>query len=85
MYQKIEQMIGQKLEAFPAQEDEVLLLMERVAEAQRFAVMDMRSKEGKRGKRGHERAEDAAEDATAGPELQRMIDQAGRKKQKKRR
>ena len=83
LYQKIEHMLGQKLGEYPAPQEEVLLLAERVAEAQRYAAMEMRSKERKGGKGGR-RAMGDGEEAGAEPELQRMIDQAGRKKQRRR-
>ena len=37
LYQRIEQLIGKKLPLYPTVEEEVLLLMERVTEAQRYA------------------------------------------------
>ena len=54
---------------------QVLLLMERVSEAQRMASMDMRSSEAKRrpGKRGG-----AMDDEEAEPELQRMMTMGGK-------
>lgn len=39
LFQRIETLIGKKLPAFPTQEDEVMMLVERVSEAQRFARM----------------------------------------------
>lgn len=39
LYQRIEQLIGKKLPLFPTVEEEVMALMERVAEAQRYAKM----------------------------------------------
>lgn len=39
LYQKIEQLIGMKLERFPAVEEEVLVMLERVSEAQRHAAL----------------------------------------------
>lgn len=39
LFQRIEHLIGKKLPAFPSQEEEVMMLTERVAEAQRFARM----------------------------------------------
>lgn len=39
LYQRIEQLIGKKLPLYPTVEEEVLLLMERVTEAQRYAKM----------------------------------------------
>ncbi|THG14174.1 hypothetical protein TEA_020267 [Camellia sinensis var. sinensis] len=40
-YIQIEKLIGKKLPMFPAQEEEVLLLLERVTEAKRIADMEM--------------------------------------------
>uniref|UniRef100_A0A8D0A6G8 RNA helicase n=1 Tax=Sander lucioperca TaxID=283035 RepID=A0A8D0A6G8_SANLU len=37
LFQRIESLIGKKLPAYPTQEDEVMMLVERVSEAQRFA------------------------------------------------
>ena len=37
LYQRIEQLIGKKLSCYPTVEEEVMMLMERVTEAQRFA------------------------------------------------
>lgn len=39
LYQRIECLLGKKLGVYPTVEEEVLALMERVAEAQRFAHM----------------------------------------------
>lgn len=39
LYQRIEQLIGKKLPLYATVEEEVLLLMERVTEAQRYAKM----------------------------------------------
>ena len=39
LYQRIEQLIGKKLPLYPTVEEEVMLLVERVTEAQRFAKM----------------------------------------------
>ena len=39
LYQRIEQLIGKKLPLYPTVEEEVMLLNERVTEAQRFARM----------------------------------------------
>lgn len=39
LYQRIEQLIGKKLPLYPTVEEEVMLLMERVTEAQRYAKM----------------------------------------------
>uniref|UniRef100_A0A8C4X8T2 Probable ATP-dependent RNA helicase DDX47 n=2 Tax=Erpetoichthys calabaricus TaxID=27687 RepID=A0A8C4X8T2_ERPCA len=42
LFQRIEHLIGKKLPAFPTQEEEVMLLVERVSEAQRFARIELR-------------------------------------------
>lgn len=52
LYQRIEQLIEKKLPLYPTVEDEVLLLMERVSEAQRYAKMEQREmQENKKRKR----------------------------------
>jgi ATP-dependent RNA helicase DDX47/RRP3 len=70
-YQRLESLIGQRLPEFPAEEDTVLVLLERVSEAQRLASKELReiqasggSKGGKfkrsRGGEGDEDGEDAS-------------------------
>lgn len=39
LFQRIEHLIGKKLPVFPTEDDEVMMLTERVTEAQRFARM----------------------------------------------
>lgn len=58
LFQRIEHIIGKKLPAFPTQEEEVMLLNERVAEAQRFARVELRE-HGEKRKRTPEEEEDA--------------------------
>ncbi|KAL7170947.1 hypothetical protein ACSBR2_035745 [Camellia fascicularis] len=53
-YIQIEKLIGKKLPMFPAQEEEVLLLLERVTEAKRIADMKMKEAGGKKKRRGGE-------------------------------
>jgi ATP-dependent RNA helicase DDX47/RRP3 len=57
VFQKIEHLTGVKMEAFPAERDEVLLLLEQVGNAQRIATMQMKEADdggkGKGKKRGH--------------------------------
>uniref|UniRef100_A0AAQ4PUE3 RNA helicase n=1 Tax=Gasterosteus aculeatus aculeatus TaxID=481459 RepID=A0AAQ4PUE3_GASAC len=48
LFQRIETLIGKKLPAFPTQEEEVMMLVERVSEAQRFARMEMKEQGDKR-------------------------------------
>eukprot|EP00899_Mesostigma_viride_P026555 jgi/Mesvir1/7084/Mv09192-RA.1 len=65
MYQKIEQLLGKQLEQFPAEEEAVLLLYERVGDAQRFATMQMKEKD-ENGGRPRKRPKADADDADAG-------------------
>ncbi|XP_033119042.1 probable ATP-dependent RNA helicase DDX47 [Anneissia japonica] len=51
LYQRIEQLIGKQLPLFKTEEEEVMMLMERVNEAQRYAKIEMKEKEDKKGKR----------------------------------
>ncbi|KAF6339200.1 DEAD-box helicase 47 [Rhinolophus ferrumequinum] len=53
LFQRIEQLIGKKLPVFPTQDDEVMMLTERVTEAQRFARMELRE-HGEKKKRPRE-------------------------------
>uniref|UniRef100_A0A2I3HCJ6 RNA helicase n=1 Tax=Nomascus leucogenys TaxID=61853 RepID=A0A2I3HCJ6_NOMLE len=57
LFQRIEYLIGKKLPVFPTQDDEVMMLTERVAEAQRFARMELRE-HGEKKKRSREDAGD---------------------------
>uniref|UniRef100_A0A2I3M3C4 RNA helicase n=1 Tax=Papio anubis TaxID=9555 RepID=A0A2I3M3C4_PAPAN len=57
LFQRIEHLIGKKLPVFPTQDDEVMMLAERVAEAQRFARMELRE-HGEKKKRSREDAGD---------------------------
>ena len=41
LYQRIESLIGKKLEEFATEQELVLLLLERVSEAQRMATMQV--------------------------------------------
>ncbi|XP_064140622.1 probable ATP-dependent RNA helicase DDX47 isoform X2 [Loxodonta africana] len=57
LFQRIEHLIGKKLPVFPTQDEEVMMLTERVAEAQRFARMELRE-HGEKKKRSREDAGD---------------------------
>lgn len=52
LYQRIEKLIGKKLDAYDCEESSVLLLLERVTEAQRIASLKLREEESKYGKKG---------------------------------
>uniref|UniRef100_A0A672KLT1 DEAD (Asp-Glu-Ala-Asp) box polypeptide 47 n=1 Tax=Sinocyclocheilus grahami TaxID=75366 RepID=A0A672KLT1_SINGR len=60
LFQRIEALIGKKLPSFPTQEEEVMMLLERVSEAQRFARIEMKesSEKRKRSKADEEAADD---------------------------
>lgn len=66
-YREVEELIGKKLEAYPVEESTVLLMLDRVAEAQRIAVVEMRQLEDKRKSKrsGKRRASLAADDEQA--------------------
>ncbi|EQB78981.1 putative ATP-dependent RNA helicase DDX47 isoform 2 [Camelus ferus] len=57
LFQRIEHLIGKRLPVFPTQDDEVMMLTERVTEAQRFARMELRE-HGEKKKRTREDAGD---------------------------
>lgn len=58
LYQRIEQLIDKKLPAFPAVQDDVLQLAERVNEAQRLAALHMREHDGSKHKRKRDGVDD---------------------------
>ena len=62
-FQKIEALIGQRMEKFEHEEEAALLLYERVTEAQKLATMQMKEadkgRSGKRKGRGDTAADDA--------------------------
>jgi ATP-dependent RNA helicase DDX47/RRP3 len=65
LYQKIERLIGKKLEAYPAPEEAVLLLNERVNEAQRIAANQMREADARGGGKKRNRDGDGDEEDRA--------------------
>ncbi|KAJ2816605.1 ribosomal RNA processing protein, partial [Coemansia erecta] len=52
LLQRIEQVIGKKLDEFPSEKDAIMLLQERVNEAQRIATLELKEIQSKRGKDG---------------------------------
>eukprot|EP00079_Xenopus_tropicalis_P010170 XP_002934777.1 PREDICTED: probable ATP-dependent RNA helicase DDX47 isoform X2 [Xenopus tropicalis] len=60
LFQRIEHLIGKKLPAFPTQEEEVMMLNERVSEAQRFARIELRE-HGEKKRRPRDDADDDKE------------------------
>ncbi|XP_057973036.1 DEAD-box ATP-dependent RNA helicase 10 [Malania oleifera] len=57
-YMQIEKLIGKKLPEFPAVEEEVLMLMERVTEAKRLSLMKINETGRKRRRKGGDDAEE---------------------------
>jgi len=62
LYQRIEHLLGKKLPIYPVEESEVLLLSERVMEANRMAKIELKEMEEKR-KSGKKRRKTDIEDA----------------------
>ncbi|KAG1462179.1 hypothetical protein G6F56_005570 [Rhizopus delemar] len=59
LIQRIEKDLERKLDAFPAEKEEVMMLQERVDEAQRIAAIEMKeTSNGKKSKRGRNNDED---------------------------
>ncbi|ORX69300.1 DEAD-domain-containing protein [Linderina pennispora] len=52
LLQRIEQVIGKKLDEFPGNKDEIMLLQERVNEAQRMATLELKELQAKKGSKG---------------------------------
>ncbi|XP_022973042.1 DEAD-box ATP-dependent RNA helicase 10-like [Cucurbita maxima] len=57
-YMQIEKLIGKKLPQFSAQEEEVLMLLERVAEAKRISIMKIKETGGKKRRGGDDDDDD---------------------------
>ncbi|KAJ2363193.1 putative ATP-dependent RNA helicase ddx47, partial [Coemansia sp. RSA 2611] len=58
LLQRIEQVIGKKLDEFPCQKDDILVLQERVNEAQRIATLELKEIQAKSGKGKRSRGDD---------------------------
>ncbi|KAK6941370.1 DEAD/DEAH box helicase domain [Dillenia turbinata] len=57
-YMQIEKLIGKKLPEFPSQEEEVLLLLERVTEAKRISQMKMKESGGRKRRKGKDEGDE---------------------------
>lgn len=55
LYQRIEHFLDAKMELYPTEESNVMLLMERVSEAQRIAAMEIRESDENEGGKGRGR------------------------------
>ncbi|XP_077591039.1 putative ATP-dependent RNA helicase DDX47 [Stigmatopora nigra] len=64
LFQRIETLIGKKLPAFPTHEEEVMMLVERVSEAQRFAKLELKEQGEKRKKYDRARDDDDTEQSS---------------------
>lgn len=64
LYQRIEQLIGKQLPLYKTEEEEVMVLQERVAESQRMAKVEMKDLTDKKG--GKRKKVDADDDDTEG-------------------
>ncbi|GLV32961.1 porthos [Carabus blaptoides fortunei] len=65
LYQRIEQLIGKELALYKTEDEEVMVLQERVAEAQRVAKMEMKDLTDKKGgKRRKADVDDDTEETT---------------------
>ncbi len=71
LYQRIEKYIGKTLDTFPADEAAILLLVERVSEAQRVAALQMREADSKQNKRNGNGKRACDHDATPGASKRR--------------
>ncbi|KAJ2661472.1 ribosomal RNA processing protein [Coemansia sp. RSA 1200] len=79
LLQRIEQVIGKKLETFPSEMDEVLVIQERVGEAQRMAAIELKEIQAKRGAKGKKRSRADAEDNQISLSEARKISRGGKK------
>lgn len=81
LYQRIEQLIGKKLPLYETVEEEVMSLVERVTEAQRFAKMELKEQEDKK-KGGKRRKADDDDDADDTEQALGVHDRIGKKNKK---
>lgn len=74
LYQRIEQLIGKKLTTFPAEQEEVLQLYERVNEAQRISATKIREKDGdKKHKKRRGDDGDDGDEGFSGPKSNKKL------------
>ncbi|KAG0239423.1 ribosomal RNA processing protein [Actinomortierella wolfii] len=52
IYQRIEQALGKKLDAYDVDKEAIMLLQERVSEAQRYAIQELKEQNANKGKSG---------------------------------
>ncbi|CAB3370306.1 Hypothetical predicted protein [Cloeon dipterum] len=85
LYQRIEHLIGKKLPLFPTEEQEVMILNERVGEARRQALKEQKEIEDKKGGRKRKHAIDDADDTEEALGVKKHLGKKGFKGGKKRR
>ncbi|XP_013145480.1 PREDICTED: probable ATP-dependent RNA helicase DDX47 [Papilio polytes] len=73
LYQRIEQLIGKQLPLYPSEESEVLLLQERVAEAQRLTKIEMKELEDKKSQKGKKRGAESDDDTEEAAGVRRRM------------
>lgn len=86
LYQRIEQLIGKKLPQYKAEDSEVMVLQERVAEAQRLTRIELKELEDKKSMKGKKRNADSDDDTEEAAGVRRRIKgkkQTGHKKRKR--
>merc|ERR1711953_1201079 len=81
LYQRIEQLLGKKLPLYDTTEEEVMILSERVAEAQRFAQKELKELEDK--KKTKKRKKAVGDDYDDSEAFVGVRDRVGAKKRKK--
>ncbi|CAN8002654.1 unnamed protein product [Ixodes hexagonus] len=81
LYQRIEHLIGKKLPLYQTSEEEVMVLMERVTEAQRFAKMELKEQDDKK-RGGKKRKGDEDDDADDTEQARGVHDRIGKQMKK---
>ncbi|KAL2501706.1 DEAD-box ATP-dependent RNA helicase 10 [Forsythia ovata] len=74
-YMQIEKLIGKKLPEYPAEEDKVLRLLERVTEAKRISQMKIKETGGKKRRKGGDDDEEDA-DKYLGPNKRKSFEKS---------
>ncbi|CAG4959166.1 unnamed protein product [Parnassius apollo] len=73
LYQRIEQLIGKQLPLYKTDESEVMVLQERVAEAQRLTKIEMKELEDKKSVKGKKRGAESDDDTEEAAGVRRRI------------
>ncbi|KAK3864254.1 hypothetical protein Pcinc_030043 [Petrolisthes cinctipes] len=81
VYQRIEQLLDTKLDVYPTVKEEALVLEDRIAEAERFAKMEMARLDEKGGRKGRKR--EAGDDTEESLGVRNRINNNNNKNKKK--